>query len=366
MDKSSHYYALLALCRLCGMKKGASVKVAYASQYVDDALINKLIFLDPEKKHTLIKTDDTNTFFGMATCHAYYKIKTFNYYSMVNNTIPFHFIPGLDGDSFIRKLRCKKKSPVIVKILENSLDDDNLIKFGMLLHPYADSYAHQGFSGLLSMVNDIENCQNKSKFYKDLFLLQGIRKLPQFDKNLDRVCPAYGHAQAFTYPDTPYLKWYYEYDESEAFRGKFTKSEQDNVERYKTAFEDMEKYINNFLTKHDKYKDVNAGQDDKKDFYKLLSFECSNRNKIKKWMKFIVEKELFDKKDSNLSYDEYKWLKEAFKDFKKVKYNRRVVENVILKDNFEDSSWYAFYKAVKWYKNEFFKVCDDMNFHISI
>ncbi|WP_164967600.1 DUF6765 family protein [Arcobacter sp. CECT 8985] len=42
MEISSHYYALLALCRIRGAKKEIAHKIAYASQFVDDAKINCL------------------------------------------------------------------------------------------------------------------------------------------------------------------------------------------------------------------------------------------------------------------------------------------------------------------------------------
>ena len=50
MEISSHYYALLALCRTCGINKEIAHKIAYASQFVDDAKINCLTGIDGTSK----------------------------------------------------------------------------------------------------------------------------------------------------------------------------------------------------------------------------------------------------------------------------------------------------------------------------
>jgi len=104
MEISSHYYALLALSRLVGCSKDIAAKIAYASQFVDDAKINTITFqrLNPTED-IFENTDDHKTLTNIATCHSYSKINTFNYGAMINNTAAFHFIPGCDGDSFIRK-----------------------------------------------------------------------------------------------------------------------------------------------------------------------------------------------------------------------------------------------------------------------
>ncbi len=43
MKVDAHYYAVLAFCRACGFSKGSVHKVAYASQFVDDAKINHIV-----------------------------------------------------------------------------------------------------------------------------------------------------------------------------------------------------------------------------------------------------------------------------------------------------------------------------------
>ena len=163
MQLDAHYYAVLAFARGCGFKKDAAHTIAYASQYVDDARINHIVVkkeLNDLPEYDEIKDGSTH-FINMATCHQYEWLKTLNYSAMMNNTCAFHFVPGCEdshGDSFVRKLRCKERSRVIEHIVEETLDDEDLVKFGMVLHPYADTFSHQGFDGFLSKVNNIRNC----------------------------------------------------------------------------------------------------------------------------------------------------------------------------------------------------------------
>ena len=168
MNRDAHYYAILAFCRACGFKKNSAHVIAYASQFVDDAKIN-LIFFNRSSlifEHDIV--ENRPALFNMATCHSYFRIKTFNYEAMVNNTCAFHFVPGCKGENFTKKLRCKEESPVILDLLNDVSLEDDLIKLGIVLHTYADTFSHQGFSGMLSKVNDIKNCKLRNKVYLGL------------------------------------------------------------------------------------------------------------------------------------------------------------------------------------------------------
>ena len=93
-----------------------AILLPYASQSVDDARVNHIV-IDGEPAgihHDII--DKEPSFFNMATCHSYSRIKTFNYSYMTGNTTPFHFVPGLKGENFPKKLRCTEESPVITTI----------------------------------------------------------------------------------------------------------------------------------------------------------------------------------------------------------------------------------------------------------
>lgn len=370
MQRDGHYYAILAFCRACGFKKDSAQVIAYASQFVDDAKIN-LMFLNNSSDiidHDIIKNKPA--FFNMATCHSYFRINTFNYEAMVNNTIAFHFVPGCQGENFTKRLRCKEEAPIILDILNDVFLEDNLITLGIVLHAFADSYTHQGFSGMLSKVNDINNCEAKTKvnlglLYKILdFFAQFSRE--KYEKLFDRIMPAYGHGQAYEFPDIPYLVWSYEYDDSDEFNGSYKKVGIDNKDRYKRAFKSIRKHLENYLLKHDQYFDRNLKFKNFDILLDTLESEDFKENKREKnWKRLLIEQGLFNNADLDLiTYDDGKWLKAAFSNFDPRVFDNRTVEGVQLADNFLNSNWYRFYLSVKWYKVKFFKYCTKYQLNI--
>ena len=374
MKIDAHYYAVLAFCRACGFKKDSAHKVAYASQFVDDARINHIVIQGKPGNIQCDNIDHQPSFFNMATCHSYTRMKTFNYEAMTNNTCAFHFVPGCKGPNFAKKLRCGKESPVITEILKKGLEQDDPIKLGVMLHAYADTFSHQGFSGLLSKVNDIKECKALSKIprnWSDKFAkaAKWFTK-NKFDKLLDSVMPAYGHGQAMEYPDLPFLRWSYEYDYSDQFSASYKSSEEiDNRLRYTEAFQKIKGIIKDYLKRHPQYRDGGErreveGKGQFAILFDTLLTEKTDQERIGNWQKTIIARRLFAKTDPAYAYDENEWLREAFANFAKEKFNQRKVEGAILSANFPDSNWYRYYLAVKWYKEEFFSSCSKASLEI--
>ena len=326
-------------------------------------LINHIILKkNPGKKidHQIIEKKPA--FFNMATCHSYTRMKTFNYDAMINNTSAFHFVPACRGKSFPKMLRCFKESPVIIGILNEALKDSNLVKFGMVLHPYADTFSHQGFSGLLCKVNDIKDCiahttvqggriKKIIKFFRSLF---GSK----FDRYFDKLMPAYGHGQAFDYPDLPYLTWSYYYDYSDQFSSAFKHSDLiDNKERFRQAFEAIRKYLKQYLSKHSQYQDKDVKFNDFDLLFSSLVKADTDENRIRNWQRVMINNNLFSRGDRQLEYKKHAWIKAAFLNFDEKKFDQRTVDEVDLLPDFENSLWYQYYLAAKWYQEEFFKHC---------
>ncbi|HVJ48839.1 DUF6765 family protein [Desulfitobacterium sp.] len=369
MKRDAHYYAILAFCRTCGFSKKSAQIIAYASQLVDDAKIN-LIFFNPS--NSIIEYDLVNNrpaFFNMATCHSYFRVKTFNYEAMVNNTVAFHFVPGCKGENFTKKLRCRAESPIIMAILKDVLLEDNLIKLGIVLHVYADTFSHQGFSGMLSKVNDIKNCEASNK--KPLGLLDRTLKIfkqlgqEKYENYFDHIMPAYGHGQALDYPDLPYLVWSYEYDFSDEFNGSYKKVVIDNKDRYQGAFMGIRNYLETYLTNHQQYVDQKLKFKNFDTLRNALVLEAHDKNREKNWQRVLVEQGLVSKDDQDLLiYEDDQWLKEAFYNYDRKVFDNREVDGVQLADNFVTSNWYGFYLAVKWYKKKFFHYCEKYQLNI--
>ncbi len=363
MQRDAHYYAILAFCRACGFKKESAQVIAYASQFVDDAKIN-LMFLSHESElfeHDMV--GNRPAFFNMATCHSYARIKTFNYEAMINNTCAFHFVPGCKGESFTKKLRCKEESPIILDILEDVFVEDDLIKLGIILHAFADSYTHQGFSGMLSKVNDIKNC--KAKNTKDLWFVYKILNViaqfsrEQYDNLFDRVVPAYGHGQALEFPDIPDLEWSYEYDYSDEFSGSYKEVKINNRDRFSRAFNNIRNHLESYLLKHPQYIDTKLRFTDFAQLMATVFSKGDAKQREETWKRFLIDQQLFNQDDLDLIiYQDDKWLKEAFSNYERSVFdNRRVAKEVQLADDFQTSNWYGFYLSAKWYKQKFFEYC---------
>ena len=365
MKIDAHYYAVLAFCRACGFDKESACTIAYASQFVDDAKINHIVITPGSVIPEGVVYDIIEgrpSFFNMATCHSYTRIKTFNYDAMINNTSAFHFVPGCNGKGFVKKMRCKEAGPVITGVLQEVLEEDDLVKLGIVLHAFADTFSHQGFSGLLSKVNDIDQVEILEG--SGILLADTYRKGLKWIREAicewgDWVIPAYGHGQALVFPDLPYLTWSYLYDYSDEFSDTLKFSGIiDNKERYKRAFKGILKYLTIYLMEHPSYQEKEADLDGLHALFETLLTKKMDNGRIKNWQKVLVARGLFDEGDKNaLEYDRDRWLKEAFSNFDRRAFDQRKVAGAMLRDSFAESNWYSYYLAVKWYKQRVFRHC---------
>lgn len=367
MKKDAHYYALLALARSVGIEKDTAQKIAYASQFVDDAKINKITLAADNPSDILSELDNSNKFINAATCHDYFKVDTFNYGAMTNNTSAFHFVPGCDEDTFVKKMKCKKESPIIMDILKKAIKEGDPIKLGITLHAYADTFSHQGFSGIVSKVNDIEDLdtfniiESENKVKK--FLMEAFNDVKHAKK--DKFMPAYGHGQVFQYPDLPYLKWKYCYDSSIDFSKDYEETRIDNRKRFKNAFEKIKEHLIDFKENNHEHRDQGVQFEDDDKFYDLLLAKKKIKKRIKDWQEFLVKNDLLSSSDDHiLEYDEDLWLEESFADFEADDFCSRIVEDVHVSDDFLESNWYKYYQGTQWYKDLFFKAAEDNGLNI--
>ena len=364
MHLDAHYYGVLAFARACGYTKDAAWTIAYASQNVDDAKINQLS-ITGDTYGIALDHNSPPSLLNMATCHAYSRIKTFNQSAMINNTCAFHFVPGCDGENFTWRMVCKPNGSIMKKIAEDALIRDNLVAFGVFLHAWADSFSHEGFSGLLSKANDIDNLKNHSIVYfsqiailpRFIIFLRKYGVLSRFDTMLDYIVPAYGHAQALHYPDEPYLKWSFNYDSKDIIYHDHLTGVIDNEDRYRKAFESIILLLRKYLANHPAYKDGAFPEiNDFAELYKTLLIAGKEKKRIQAWQNTIMRLGLFGQEDAKiLTYDKNIWIDEAFLNYNEYprRFHGRLVDGAILRDTFAESRWYQFYQAVRWYKKRF-------------
>lgn len=185
-----HYYCVGVLARAAGFTASDALTIAYASQYVDDATENKPIavgdyLFDPAR-----------------TAHLGLGAGSWSIQKRVY--IPFHFLPPKpfeeDGGNFIVKPDSPFSKLLIKRALSEKRERARLIALGVAVHTYADTWAHQGFSGRMHS----ENSVRRLEVMKD-------GEWRQFDPltRLIRLGPRIGHVKAGVIPDLPFAKWKY-------------------------------------------------------------------------------------------------------------------------------------------------------------
>ncbi|MBW2455801.1 MAG: hypothetical protein JRI68_14890 [Deltaproteobacteria bacterium] len=193
MQKDFHYYAIAVLARAAGFKPDAALTIAYASQYVDDATEG-----EPLKVGDL-QFEPVRT--------AYAGLKAYSWSVQKKVYIPYHFLPPEPIRTPPARFKTEKADSdgaFATQLLDVALSepDPELRPFrvGVALHTFADTWAHQGFSGRHHDENDVEAIDHHKKGKWDhLFWANAY---------LDFL-PKIGHTQAGHYPDQPFLHWRY-------------------------------------------------------------------------------------------------------------------------------------------------------------
>ncbi|MBN2351607.1 MAG: hypothetical protein JXD23_03485 [Spirochaetales bacterium] len=361
MEKSCHYYAVLALGLMSGLKPETARTVAYASQYVDDAKINKITFKDRYGDplfidHKVKGRRPVSIAHNIATCHSYFKIETFNWQSMTGNTSVFHFFPAGEGETFTEKMLCHHDPAVLRSLVAAAAARKTLdpVRLGMLLHVYADTFAHRGFSGILCLENDVKYLQTEAG--RNLLRHLG-RRLKRFVLHLMNrlfkyVLPAYGHAKALTYPDIPFLEWSYIYDRTDTLKSPKKTGIIENPARYREAFTAIARVFGSIKDKNAfTNKAVFLSGDAWNDFFAVMFKNESMPSKIRRWRRFIKKLDA----PSAGAYDDREWLRGAFLDFDKRLAGKRVIRGVRLVEGYKKTPWFQFIRSVDWYKTVIFK-----------
>ena len=204
MDIDFHYGTIYVLSRWAKFCSANANIIATSSQLVDDNFDSNPFSDEEEKK---------NIAMGV---HVRYSCQ--NIWGNVTGKgsgeiwIPFHFLPGLQGDTDEDKLVCKKHSELSKalesRLLATTLDNSDFgFRLGIGLHVFADTWAHQEFAGINNTLNKVQNlifATQGSLIQNVLNELAGASSL--VSRVLDELMPL-GHAAAVHCPDMPYLWW---------------------------------------------------------------------------------------------------------------------------------------------------------------
>ncbi len=151
MNLEFHYYAIRFLARRAGFSEAEGEVLAASSQYVDDSL-------------AAYEVED-----GLGPGRPYRTMGTQNYLFWDESVslavyLPFHFVPGEEGrisrerrDGSSNPYLVTPDSPLAKALLVEALKSHDLFRIGIALHAYADTWAHQHFTGRLEEANALES-----------------------------------------------------------------------------------------------------------------------------------------------------------------------------------------------------------------
>jgi len=203
MQIDFHHAVTYISARCAGFLHIDAEKIAHSAQYVDDATNGGIIEFDNGAMYN-------------HTASAHKMLDYRNTDELANHLawVPFHFLPGNGGlkagedpnGGFIQKLICRPDSHIARDMLRALAVDKNkpyaLHRLGITMHVYADTWAHQGFAGVIHKCNQADDIES------NIPALDGrlIDKLTNFF--VSKSFPL-GHGAVLSHPDQPYLIWRY-------------------------------------------------------------------------------------------------------------------------------------------------------------
>ncbi len=342
MQTDMHYYGTYAMARAAGLAVHEAKVIAYASQYVDDALAG-----------TSEVHQDGGMFFSIPTAHT-------NSATVLNALVdqmqqrmvwvPFHFFPGNEGQTVSEKLLCVKDGVLAQEMVRNHVrkaievkDEYGLFLLGILAHVYADTFAHYGFSGVSSRKNkvigdsfelDVENPEVRAyimnKFsaflvkYSPRNLIQNYRHL--ISKTADVATGALGHGTVGTYPDRPFLKWRFIYQDGRDSGWR------NNQVTYLEACQKLHRIFSEFALASGLKTEAAVEFSQIEDrVSQILNLEGAMPQRINAWVEAIRTGALFDNKPNEiLYYSEHEWER-AKRDFEYLSESAQMIAQPVYK-----------------------------------
>jgi len=284
MDINFHYFAVKALAHCAGFEEAESQRIAEYSQYVDDFSwrayiecknIPEYIAKDPEldlyidpPKIPILNFSPVTTGFAELIDFAFLILER----SQLFTTSPFHFVPQnikvgkVDKDARTTPTTIGDGS-IIGDLLVNARTelhrartkgerDIALMRIGIYLHTFADTYAHQLFTGFYSWANDVKvvsvTDENNGNDITELILNEAKEKYEQSveqDANLisdeaeQGVIPPIGHAIAGSAPDYTFASIHFDFKKDKDDKARSLKHIRSNTTEFLTAAEHIFKYL---------------------------------------------------------------------------------------------------------------------------
>jgi hypothetical protein len=210
MQTDMHYYGTYAMARAAGIERDACFIIATAAQFVDDHA----------NKET-IKFRDGARIDTEATAHHSTNINNVKEDDQRMVWVPFHFLPGNEGEAYQEKMLCRKDSDIAKEMVRHALTLHDKVYalplIGITAHVYADTFSHHGFSGYKSSLNKVDKGSFQFDEEHSNSIINYIRGkvdkfYEKFQANIAESLSKLGHGAVATFPDRPYLKWSFTYE----------------------------------------------------------------------------------------------------------------------------------------------------------
>ena len=359
MQIDFHHGVTYVLARMAGFSHHDADIIAKSSQFVDDSICD-----------IAVRFTNAAIYKPVLSAHRALNYQNFDELGNYFVWVPFHFLPGnclkkadeIKGEEFFERIICKPNSYIaqdmIKECIERKDDPNALYRLGITMHVYADTWAHQGFSGIKHKSNSVSYfCDDKELilrvgdfFSKTGFLstvLKFTSQFSSFDKlsifitdhlinGVVRTVLPLGHGAVLSYPDKPYLSWrYIDYSGKEVPR--------DNSAFFIDAAENMYKALQRYII-GDPDADVQGFSKDEAEFFKKKFLEINDDDgdaRHKKWIE-MIENGILNIEPIKISYNRTGWIQETFH-----------CEKIDTDDeyeyfaDFEDSNWRKFNDAIK-------------------
>jgi hypothetical protein len=317
MNEEFHYYIVRYLAGEAGLENEADT-IAYASQFVDACLVPYSIETGSEVYE--IRPTQNYAFWNDETARDIY--------------LPFHFVPGgkagnatsnrVDGER--NPYNTVAGSGIAKEFLVSALKTRNPYRVGIALHAYADTWAHQNFSGFSEEWNALDE------------------RLP---------LPPAGHLQALKSPDSLVETW-----TDPRLAGE--QSRVSNRERFLAAARMIYKFLCTYNRRG--FGDVEPVMERLEGFWGSPGRERERKERQFEYVisagmdefdrtEWLHEAGIYENGDGSPEFPDYNkvvWLKQELKNFAKIR-NRKPIA---LGKAFYDTRLYRFCEAAEAHKAE--------------
>lgn len=298
MQVDFHYAVIKCLAYKAGFSEAEAQIIAYASQYTDDATEWCGLKIDGAAKE--FDGCFRNGLFE-PTCTATMDIKSFTEDCQRKVFMSFHFLPGdeevppdyiVKAGGFMPEAMMRRVGDPIRKLFLSSpasprvVLPSNLIRLGIAIHTYADTWSHQGWTGRREANNDVEGI---GEFRNGVF--HKFNWWERLRLGYLGVIPDIGHAEVLNLPDQAWREW------------GFTRGKKDIRVFNTTRFRDAAKNIYRWLRWCRGLEGTDGWEDISLDLYSI--FHTANRG----WN--YTFDALHDVFGLALSYDKLEWRSAA-------------------------------------------------------